>query len=245
MKIKSLLALAAILASTGAVTTASAQTVLAVDFNASFDANSTTETSIAFSGFNTLTNGGSLNPSATFGAYTVQFFGATVQGRYRSSLTDSGSFTYNDMMEDLATNFNRVLNASATSATTPTANAFTISGLQANTTYQIQLWSLDRSFNNGAVQYWWNTTSGTGASATLLGSITNSTSILPTSNDSYSVVGTVTSSATGTLSFGHVTTLGNGVLNGFVLSAIPEPSAFAALAGLFTLGFAAYRRRRS
>lgn len=219
--------LMASLALFAASTPAQSQVVLAVDFNASFDANSTTES--GFQAFNALTNAGSTNPSALIGSYNVELFGATVQGRYRGALTDAGSFSYNDLLEDLATNFNRLTSSSATASTTPTSTAFTISGLAANTSYSIKLWSLDRGFNNGAVQYWWNTTPGTGASALLLGSIINSTSVLPTDNNSYSVTATVTSSASGTLSFGHVTTAGNGVLNGFELSAIPEPSTYALL----------------
>lgn len=54
------------------------------------------------------------------------------------------------------------------------------------------------------------------------------------------VVFDVLADASGLLSF----TSSFGVINGFTLQSVPEPSAFAALAGLCALGFTASRRRR-
>lgn len=47
-------------------------------------------------------------------------------------------------------------------------------------------------------------------------------------------------------SYSHDYTLGSGPLSGFnTVGAVPEPSAFAAIAGALVLGFAATRRRRA
>jgi len=58
----------------------------------------------------------------------------------------------------------------------------------------------------------------------------------------------LTSDGLGTLSFGIMDprdfSVSNPVFSGAILTAVPEPSTYAALCGLGALGFAAYRRRR-
>jgi|GEM_PF-4749841 len=223
-----------------------AQVILAVDFG------NTVTGSAVESGFQGFVPAGSTNsntptnPSQTFGTipdpqFTVAFPGAA-GFRYRSEIADTGSFTYGDLLEDLATNFNRTTYVDST--TRPGSDTFTISGLSANTTYSIRLWSLDRAFNNGTVMHWYNTTGGTGASSVLIGTVTNSTSPIFSSNTDYSTFGTVTSDSSGVIRIGAlVQGTGSGQLNGFELSAIPEPSTYALL--LTGAGLLVWLRRKA
>ena len=238
------------------VKSVSAQVLLAVDFNLSSNPDSLTET--GFSGFGLSSSGGSSSGNTTpqtFGAYTVALLTGVTSGdstaglptgRYRTALTDSGAFTYNHLYEDLAGQLART--TSATPATTAAGlSAFSISGLAANTQYSIQIWAMDATQNNGVVSAFYDTTVGTGASATLIGNtITNSNSPVLTDNNAYSTSGLVRSDENGVLRIGVTVTSGTGILNGFAISAVPEPSSLAALglALLIFLGLSRCRRAR-
>ncbi|GAB5558758.1 MAG: hypothetical protein SynsKO_04050 [Synoicihabitans sp.] len=168
-------------------------------------------------------------------------------GRDRTGSLGSGAASH-DFFRDMVVNL--VPNGVTGDVNTaPAQDMLTFTGLTPNTDYTIQLWSYDAQFNNNTDSYWWNTTAGTGANATYLGTITNfSSGNEPTKLDDYSFTTGVTSSELGELKFGLVVEAGSGQLNGFKLStvsgsAVPEPGSFALLLSLGTLGFVSMRRR--
>ncbi len=105
---------------------------------------------------------------------------------------------------------------------TSTGTTFSLSGLDANTPYTIQIWALDRGFNYNASHSFFETTGGI---STSLGTVINSTTATPANNDEFSVTGTVTSDGSGVVNIGHTASAGNGAIDGFQLTVIPEPSA--------------------
>ncbi|MET0262888.1 MAG: hypothetical protein ABW223_08310 [Rariglobus sp.] len=119
--------------------------------------------------------------------------------------------------------------------------SFTISGLDASALYRLYVYSA-RNTNDAifeANQGFTETGSFT------VDGVTKGTSYANEQNAfiegvNYVVFNAVTNGA-GQLTF----TSDAGVVNGFTLQAIPEPSAFAALAGLFVLGVTVSRRRRA
>jgi hypothetical protein len=129
----------------------------------------------------------------------------------------------------------------ALSETQTNGVTLSISGLDPSTTYSLEIWSLDRGFNNGATYEWRDTTDP--ASPVLLGTITNSTSAVPASLSEFRVTANVTSDATGTIRLGHNDSAGTGTINGLRISTVPEPTS-AALVGVGGLGLLARRRRR-
>ncbi|MGE9269052.1 MAG: PEP-CTERM sorting domain-containing protein [Verrucomicrobiales bacterium] len=143
---------------------------------------------------------------------------------------DNGAFTYDELHRDLFTGL-------AETASDGTGNTtFSLSGLDANTDYVIQIWSYDSGFNPGAEYDWFDLSNGT---PVLIGEITNSNSA-PTSNEQYSFTATVTSNASGELLFGQHDPDGTGSINALILSAVPEPGTFA----LSLCGLLAFARRR-
>ena len=132
--------------------------------------------------------------------------------------------------------------AGATSSDTPTTNTLTFSGLSSSTDYIVQIWALDQQWNDGSTTFIWDTTAGTGGSATYLGNIVNDTSPAPTSNDDYSLTVTRTADGSGNLNFGFVTSSGGGQINGFEISAVPEPASFALVLSLGA-ALVVFRRR--
>lgn len=153
--------------------------------------------------------------------------------RDRAAPLSSGAFTQGDLYRDLFTGLSE----------TSTGTTFSISGLAANTSYNIRIYSLDSANNNNAEYIWYNTTGGT---STEIGRITNKTGLVPASDaaaqSAFSVFATVTTNASGTLTFGHIDPAGTGTINAFVLESIPEPSRvlLLGLAGAFCV----MRRRR-
>jgi hypothetical protein len=210
--------------------------ILSVDFGL----NTPSPVQAGFSAFNLANPGVTANPSQTFtglsgvasGQITLTF-GGTPGGRDRGQPNTGGA---PDLFRDLFTAL----------AETATGTTFSVTGLNPNTSYSVEIWSLDRGFNNGAVYEWYNTTAG----STLLGTIVNSTTAVPASLNEFRVTGTVTADATGRLAFGHVDPVGTGTINGFRISAaaaaVPEPSsvALAAVGVLPLLGSWNARRRR-
>lgn len=104
----------------------------------------------------------------------------------------------------------------------------TLKGFTVGTQYQIQLL---------------HATTETGGDFTLTGGSASETISLGTTTPAQ--ISSITFTATGsTFDVDFTGVGGRGFLNGFAVTAIPEPSAFAALAGVFALGLVALRRRR-
>lgn len=220
---------------------ADAESILSVDFQL-------TDSPVegGFYAFEVNNPGTSGTVAKTFGDYTVTVYqgAGAIGGRDRGTVTETGAFTYGDLLRDGVTQIAGSTSSTPTS-TNPTATTFSISGLTAGATYSIQIWSWNKGNDAGTVFAWYDTTggTGTGTSASLLGSITNTQNALPADNNSYSVSATVVADSSGTLSFGQVRSAGSGWMNGFVLSQIPEPSTYAFLVGTITLGCVVLRRR--
>ena len=233
--------------------------LLAVDFN---EINSTPVTSPTQSGFQAFNiDRGSNN--TTSGARTANFTasdastitvnlpnGATIS-RDRGTgngITNSGAFTYSDLYRDMAVHIIR--NSPAVGGATPTlaqvqaATSMSLTGLNANRTYTIRLWSVNPGFDNNVVAEWFNLTPQTFAvqgAETSLGTITNLSASNPTSNTAFSILATVTSNQNGELYFRQSTPSGSGHFNGFEL--IPEPSSAMALVSSIALLLGIRRRR--
>jgi len=125
---------------------------------------------------------------------------------------------------------------------------FAFSGLMADSDYELTFWAWDNTFNNDDVTAQiMNTTDG---GSTLSGSI-DLTGTAPTSLSELQTTFTITSSASGTISldfFGVQTSdtaISRGLMvNGFEITAIPEPTTFAWLVALSTFGLVVNRRKR-
>lgn len=127
----------------------------------------------------------------------------------------------------------------------------TIGGLMANTDYTIQVWGFDtRAAVDGGgakagTNVLWDNSNGSDYE---LGRYTMTAGQLPVDNNSFSITATVTTDASGVLmvrSFnpGSDRIDGPGIMNGFVLSIVPEPSSSLLIlsgAGLFLV-----KRRRT
>ena len=125
---------------------------------------------------------------------------------------------------------------------------FSFSGLEANIDYEFTFWAWERQFSNDDVTVeFYNTTDG---GSTLISSV-DLVGVQPTSPTDYSTNFTISSNAAGeiTLDVFGVTTSdpssSEGVLiNGFEITAIPEPGTFALIAGVLGFGVVILRRRR-
>ena len=101
----------------------------------------------------------------------------------------------------------------------------------AGASYDIQVWGvdtnvLDTGVTGGAKPGNFQLLDWTSGSAVALGSYSTTSAELPTSNDSFSVTGTVVADANGRIVVQSVSNMdGSGIMNGFVLSTsvIPEP----------------------
>lgn len=183
-----------------------------------------------------------LNNTFTTGSATVSVLGAaaagSIGGRDRGTPLDSGAFTYGDLLRD---------GIARTNLTSVGGQyTFKIGGLLPVTTYEIQLWGANSTADAGTIYSWYNTTGG----SSLMGTITNGPNnpLTAVSNNDYSVLANVTSSATGELLFGVTSSNGSataGFINGFVLNSAPIPEPSALLMGALGAGWILSRRRAS
>ncbi|WP_131989079.1 PEP-CTERM sorting domain-containing protein [Chthoniobacter flavus] len=149
---------------------------------------------------------------------------------------NNGSFTQSNLLTD------RVV----TTAGAGTGLFLQLSGFAPDTTFSIQVWGYDTQTapSFGAKPGNFSLYDRTNGADTLLGSFTSVAGSLPTDNNSFSVTGNVTSDANGVIMVESLSNIdGSGIMNGFVVSTVPEPmSAFLLLGGL---GIVTLRRRRT
>lgn len=185
-----------------------------------------------------------VNNTFTTGSVTVTMQGdstgaaGNMGGRDRGSPTDSGAFTYGDLLRD---GIARTKQTSVTGEYT-----MKLSGLLAGTSYQITLWGANSTADVGTVYSWYDTS----ISSALLGTITNGPAnpLTATANTDYSLTANVKTNANGELLLGVTSSNLSptaGYINGFQLNsaAVPEPSSAMMLGGLALAG--GFRRRRA
>lgn len=182
------------------------------------------------------------DPGVTSGSVTATVANGTSAAgtgvlltRDRSTPTNTGTFTYANLYRDVL-----VANPSATTL------VLQLSGLNPSTSYAVELFSYDNSNSSATVTFADMTAGSSGgtASYTYAGGTSNFNAT--TSNDVFGRTLTATSTAAGVLTFGVTTTSSNNSqaeLNGFQISATPEPSSLAISIGAGALLLA--RRRRS
>lgn len=236
--------------------------ILSVDFQPSPDATATPP-GITQTGFVPFDAAGA-NPSASYsvaevasGEITISLVATSAgaatpaksrsdQGSYVANLGDSETFTYGNLFIDLYSDFSNVTDT----ATNSRIANLTLSGLDANTQYDVQIWSIDVRWNSDGVYKWWDLThydaEDPNSDSVLLGAINNKvtpTSAELTSNDAFSIIVRLTSNADGELIFSQTAPGGGGgSLNGLTISLIPEPASLGLL-GLSGL-ILCHRRRR-
>lgn len=248
-KRSSYVAVAAFMAvSTMALPAASAAPLLAVDFgrNIGNDPGSPSPTQ---AGFNGMSGNFPLGPdalppslSSVFGAYTVTVSGDPYLGSdySRVGFEDTAAAAagidpsiralYQDaLINNLDLNDGSGLNLS-------------IQGVAPNTPYKLKLWSYNAENTIYSTPTSFGPRAGSNTTGTT-GSVTQFATPLPTTLDDYSATITV-SSATGTLDIHAASTdnFGGTRLNGFELSAVPEPAA-ASLAGIAAVLLGGHRRK--
>lgn len=158
--------------------------------------------------------------------------------RLRSGLSDSGSFTLGDLLID------RVVATVAAGKTNEAGSGLLLqlSGFEASTQYEIQLWGYEHN-NRGTAKNveFFDLSSGSEIS---LGSYTTTINQLPLTNDDFSITAIVTSDAAGNIILKSRSNFdGIGIFNGVTVTAVPEPG----LPALLLIGSTALllqRRRR-
>lgn len=148
---------------------------------------------------------------------------------------NSGSFTQANLLND------RVV-----SPTAGTSLFLFLSGFAPSTTFTIQVWGFDtqNSPSTGAKPGNFTLLDRTNGGNTTIGSFTSTAGQLPTDNNTFSVVGNVTSDSMGRIVLQPQSNMdGTGIINGFVIATVPEPASGALLVS--SLGLMALRRRRS
>jgi len=246
-----------------------AQTILAVDFDTAYSGGSARDTQTGFETF--LNPGDNTVTTNTYGSFDVTVAGGTsigvldlatgnaMNGRYRGSngtpaIANSGAFTLEDVWSD------RLVTNGAASGLADGSGAglyIRVDGLSANTAYTFKAWGGDPAGGdlNDLDNYGFDATNESTSGLVALGNYTitgDPTTIL--NDDEYSISGTITTDASGTLIYKSVNlstnnaTTGlatgpNGIINGFTIVAVPEPSSFLLLTvGLVSL--VAIRRRK-
>ncbi len=229
-------------AAAGIAGTASAATILAVDFGLS----TSSHPQSGFSEFAVANPGPGGIVSRTFGTYSVTIYNLMGGGRDRGSGATANVTGPNaELLRDLITNFCRI-GSTYTFVGDPrptNTTSMQIAGLQPSTAYDIQIWGLDRAFNNNASYTWFLTNSGSNVQiGSVITNVTGANVSAPTV-DSFSTKGRVTTNASGQLFLAHQDSMGTGTLNGFAISEVPEPTVLATLATLSLLLGTRTRRR--
>lgn len=114
---------------------------------------------------------------------------------------------------------------------------FTFSGLQASTEYTVLGWVFDSESGNSGKNIDFTTGGGT---------VSITTSNTSNNNSAFSIPNLISDgTGTATIVMDHTGGAGGAVsfVNGFELAVVPEPSAFALLAGFFGLTWVMLRRR--
>jgi hypothetical protein len=243
-----LVALATVFTTYTISTTVSAAPLLAVDFGRNLG-NDPGNPSPVQAGFNGMAGNFPLGPdvpppslSAVFGAFTVTVSGDphTNDTYHRIGFEDTAAAaagidpSIRNLFEDalinnLDTNVGRGLNLS-------------IQGVTPNTQYLLKLWSYNAENVFYSTPTEFGPRAGSNTSGTS-GSVTQFATPLPTTLDDYSTT-IMVSSTTDTLDIHAVSTdnYGGTRMNGFELSAIPEPSAILLGAVGVVIAAAGYRR---
>jgi hypothetical protein len=142
---------------------------------------------------------------------------------------DTANFTYNGLLRD------RIV---AVGGTAGTGLFLQLTGLQPNTAFVLQTWGYDNAKAGTNTLY--DRTLGQDQA---LGSYTAGANVQPANNNSFSITATVTSDANGRVLVQSRSGIdGSGIMNGFVLSTIPEPGTGSLLA--LSGGALLARRRR-
>ncbi|MFA7343358.1 MAG: PEP-CTERM sorting domain-containing protein [Terrimicrobiaceae bacterium] len=228
--------------------TSQAAPLLSVDFNADNNIN----TQAGFQGFALAQGGGSGGVyTNTYGNFTVNVAGDdSVDANGVLNSTGSGpdgvlsrdkgvlgsGFTYSNLYRDFAFGGNTGADSFAFQIYGP--------GLSANTAYNVTFYAYDND-NSGTSTFTNRTGLNTGDAGTTLGTITwtgGSTFNSSTPESIFSLTSTVTSDANGRLTFGVGASGVKGKINGFEISAVPEPGTWALLA--FSLTAVIVLRRR-
>lgn len=232
----------AVLAVLALTISAKAAVVLAVDFGGG--------TGNLQSGFQGFTNpaDGAITATQTYSGITVTLDGGTnpagtagyLNARSRGNApANAGSYTNSALLRD------RIVASGGGNGL-----LLTIGGLLPDTNYTLQVWGYDtRAAENGG-----GARPGTNmlhdlsrGDDTKIGQYTMAAGELPVDNNSFSITATVMTSSSGLLIVRSFNADGDwidgpGIMNGFVLSQVPEPSA--SLLTLAGAGFVLARRRR-
>lgn len=164
-------------------------------------------------------------------AGSLDFSAAKMNVRTRLSPANDGEFTYSNLFRD------RVVDITSGGE----GLFLQLSGLDPNTPYSIQVWGYD-SGKAGDFKLF----DRTDGNNLLLGGYTVTAGAVPLSNDGFSVLGLVTADASGSIVVQAKSNIdGAGIMNGFVLSAVPEPGTAAALLGGMGVLMLGGRLRRS
>jgi hypothetical protein len=149
---------------------------------------------------------------------------------------NNGTFTQADLMVD------RVV---TTGGAAGSGLFLQLTGFAPNTTVGVQVWGYDTQSAGGAKPGNFALYDRTGGANTQLGSFSVTAGSLPADNSTFSVSGTVTSDATGKIVLESISNIdGTGIMNGVLITSVPEPSAAVLLALAGGAPLLARRRRQ-
>jgi hypothetical protein len=150
--------------------------------------------------------------------------------------TNSGAFTQADLMVD------RVV---TTGGPAGSGLFLQLTGFAPNTTFGVQVWGYDTQTAGGAKPGNFALYDRTNGANAQLGSFSATAGSLPTDNNTFSATGTVTSDATGKIVLESISNIdGTGIMNGVLISSVPEPTAATLLVLAGCAPLLARRRRR-
>ncbi len=233
----------AVLAALALTMSAKAAVVLAVDFGGG-----TSNLQAGFQGFTSPADGSISSTTQNYSGITVTLNGGTsgtgtgyLNARDRPHAPpNAGAYTNFSLLRE------RIVANGGTNGV-----LLTIGGLQPDTDYTLQVWGFDtRAAVDGGgakpgTNILWDNSNGNDY---IIGQYTMTAGQMPVDNNSFSVTATITTDSNGVLmvrsynNTGAGLIDGPGIMNGFVLSQVPEPSA--SLLTLAGAGFVLARRRR-